>query len=180
MDVVLEENPIDPELLWRLGKIVTLWASVESWIAMLLGTLMNADLGASSYLTNNVSNALQIKCVRALLSVHARKEPATKDVVDLLDRADEIRTERNELLHGIWDATDCEPKTALINSANLDRAEIIRDRLVTVPDLDRLIQDIERWISDYATLGVQIGFPRNRGATISIFGPPPHLAAPTS
>jgi hypothetical protein len=82
MDAVLEENPVDPELLWRLGKIVTLWASVESWIAMLLGTLMNADLGASSYLTNNTSNALQIKCIRALLSVHAHKEPATKDVVE--------------------------------------------------------------------------------------------------
>jgi hypothetical protein len=40
---------------------------------------------------------------------------------------------------------------------------------VTVPDLDQLIQDIERWIRDYAALGAQIGFPRNRGATISIF-----------
>jgi hypothetical protein len=168
MGAVLEENPIDPELLCRLGKIVTLWSSVESWIAMLLGTLMNADLGASSHLTNNVSNALQVKCIRALLSVHAHEEPATNDVVDLLDRADEMRIERNELAHGIWNATGCEPKTALINTANLDRAEIIRDRLVTVPDLDHLIQDIERWITDYATLGAQIGFPRKRGATISI------------
>ncbi len=169
MDVVMEDNPIDPELLWRLGKIVTLWASVESWVAMLLGTLMNADLGASSYLTNNVSDALQIKCIRALLSVHAHKEPATQDVIDLLNRADEMRAERNELVHGIWNAVGCEPGTALVNTANLDRAEIIRDRLVTIPDLDQLIHDIEAWIRDYAMLGVKIGFPRNRGAVVSIF-----------
>jgi hypothetical protein len=168
-DAILVDNPIDPELLQRLGNIVTLWASVESWIAMLLGTLMNADLAASGYLTNNVSDALQIKCIRALLGVHAHKEPATKDVIELLDRADEMRAERNELVHGIWDATKCAPKTALINTTNLDRAEIIRDRLVTVPDLDQLIVDIETWIKDYATLGAKLGFPRNRGVSFSLF-----------
>src|SRR6266487_1088471 len=102
MDAILEDNPIDPDLLQRLGKVITLCASVESWVSMLLGTLLNADLGASSYLTNSVSDALQIKCIRALLGVHAHKEPATKDVVDLLDRADEMRSERNELVHGLW------------------------------------------------------------------------------
>jgi hypothetical protein len=169
MDAILEDNEVDPELLQRLGKIVTQWAALESWIAMLLGTLMNADLGASSYLTNSVSAALQIKCLRALLSVHAHKEPATKDVVDLLDRADEMRTERNELMHGLWHTNGCAPMTALINTTNLDRAEIIRDRLVTVADLDQFVEDIETWIKDYATLGAQIGFPRNRGVPASIF-----------
>ncbi len=169
MDAILEDNPIDPELLQRLGKVITLCASVESWVSMLLGTLLNADLGASSYLTNSVSDALQIKCIRALLGVHAHKEPATKDVVDLLDRADEMRSERNELVHGLWHTKGCAPKTALINTTNLDRAEIIRDRLVTVSDLDQLIEDIETWIKDYATLGAKIGFPRNRGVPASIF-----------
>ncbi|UPJ52490.1 hypothetical protein IVB30_14740 [Bradyrhizobium sp. 200] len=169
MEAILEENSVDPELLQRLGKIVILWASVESWIAFLLGTLMNADLGASGYLTNNVSSALQIKCIRALLSVHAHKEPATKGVIDLLDRADELRSERNELVHGLWHTMGCAPKTALVNTTNLDRAEIIRDRLITVSDLDQLVDDIETWVKDYATLGARIGFPRNRGVPASLF-----------
>jgi hypothetical protein len=73
------------------------------------------------------------------------------------------------LIHGSWDPTNCEPGTALINTANLDRAEIIKDRLITVSDLDELIAEIERWIKDYATLGAELGFPRNKNATQSIF-----------
>jgi hypothetical protein len=169
MDAVLEENPVDQELLWRLGKIVTLWASVDSWLAMLHGTLLGADLGATSYVTNSISDALQIKCIRALLAVHAHKEPATVQVTDLLDRADEMRIERNELVHGIWNGKGCESGTAIVNTVNLDRAEIIRDRLVTIADLNELIEHIEQWITDYATLGAAIGFPRNKNATRSIF-----------
>jgi hypothetical protein len=169
MSVVLEDNEVDRELLWRLGKIVTLWSALEGWVAMLLGTLMGADLGASGYITNSVSDALQIKCIRALLSVHAHKEPATQQVSELLDRADEMRAERNELIHGLWNAQDCEPKTAVVNTTNLDRAEIIRNRLVTEADLDDFIGHIEEWIKDYATLGAAIGFPRNKNSTKSLF-----------
>jgi hypothetical protein len=169
MEAVLVSEPVDPELLIRLGKVVILGAQVESWLSMLLGTLMGADLGGSSIVTNTLSISAQIKCIRGLLGVHAHKEPATKDVSGLLDRADEIRQERNELIHGLWNAQGCELKTALVNTTNLDRAEIIRDRLVTVPDLDELIAEIEEWIRDYATLGVRIGFPRNKNATQSIF-----------
>jgi hypothetical protein len=166
---VLEENAIDPVLLTRLGKAVVLWSSLESWIALLLGTLMGADLGASSYITNSTSAALQTKCIRALLSVHAHKEPATQDVSLLLDRADELRSERNELVHGIWNARDCPPGTAIVNTANLDRTEMIKDRLVTVAELDELVEQIEEWIKDYAILGAKLGFPRNKGATKSLF-----------
>lgn len=170
MNVYLNENPIDPELLVRLGKVVTLWASVESWVAMLLGTLMGADLGASSIVTNIVSNSTQVKCIRGLLSVKAHKEPeATAKVIALLDRVDDMRAERNELVHGLWTATASSPGVAMVNTANLDRAELIRDRLVTVADLDALVEHIKEWIADYATLGVEFGFPRNKNASQSIF-----------
>jgi hypothetical protein len=166
---VLEENAIDPALLIRLGQVVVLWSSLESWIALLLGTLMGADLGASSFITSSTSVALHTKCIRALLGVHAHKEPATEEVSRLLDRADELRSERNELVHGLWNAKDCDPKTAIVNTVSLDRAEIIKDRLVTIGDLDELIEHIEAWIKDYAILGAKIGFPRNKNATQSLF-----------
>lgn len=169
MDATLLDNPVSPELLSRLGRIVILWSSAESWIAMLLGTLIGADLGGANIVTNSLAVATQIKCVRGLLSVHASREPATKEVIDLLNRADAMRAERNEIMHGLWNAKGCEPGTALINTVNLDRAEIIRDRLVTVTDLDDLIGEIEQWIKDYAVLGAKIGFPRNKNATQSLF-----------
>jgi hypothetical protein len=42
---------------------------------MLHGTLSGADLGAATYVTNSISDSLQIKYIRALLGVHAHKEP---------------------------------------------------------------------------------------------------------
>ena len=169
MDVQLNENRIDPELLVRLGKIVTIWASVEAWIAMLLSTLIGADLGGASIVTNVVSNSTQIKCIRGLLSVSAFREPeATIEVTTLLDRADDIRIERNELVHGIWTAEQSPAGAAMIHTSNLDRVEVMRDRLVTVADLDALIEHMEEWIIDYAKLGARFGFPRNKNATQSI------------
>jgi hypothetical protein len=163
MHVVQDEHPIDQELLWRLGKIITSWSSLENWLAMLLGTLMGADLAASGMVTNGVSISLQVKCIRGILSVHANKEPGTDRILDLLNRADELRLERNELAHGLWHASDPADKTALVNTVNLDRSEIIRDRLVTVPDLDDLIIQIDDWITDYTELGRELGFPQSRG-----------------
>jgi hypothetical protein len=133
---------------------------------MLLGTLMGADLGGSSIVTNVVSNSTQIKCIRGLLSVSADREPeATAKVAALLDRLDDMRIERNELVHGIWTAEKSSPGVAMIHTSNLDRAEVMRDRLVTVADLDALVEHLEEWIIDYATLGAQFGFPRHKNAT---------------
>ena len=52
---------------------------------------------------------------------------------------------------------------------SLDRPEVIRNRLVTVHDLDQLMIEIDDWIADYAKLGRELGFPRVRGGGKSIF-----------
>jgi hypothetical protein len=170
MEISLEDDPVDPELLLRLGKIVILGSQFESWLSLLLATLIKADLGGSNIVTNTLSVSAKIKCIRGLLSVRANEEAAaTAKVTQLLDRADLIRTDRNELIHGEWNATGCEPKTALINTISLERAEIIRDRLITIPDLEELIAEIEEWIRDYVALGVENGFPRHNNSTKSIF-----------
>jgi hypothetical protein len=163
MDTSSDEPPIDKELLWRLGKIFIAWSSLESLLSMLLGTIIGADLAASSVVTNSMSTSLQVKCVRGILSVHALREPATPRITQLLDRADELRSERNELAHGLWHQSDPAAKTALVHTVNLDRPEIMRDRLVTVPDLDDLLVHIDDWIADYVTLGREVGFPASRG-----------------
>ena len=143
---------------------------MEHWVSLLLSTLVKADHAGMSIVTNNLAIATQTKMIRAILSVYAHKEQKVTDAVaELLQRVDDLRTERNELVHGIWDTTNCEPKTALIQTVNLDRAEIIRTRLITVPDLDDLMIEIDKWIADYIKLGRQLGFPRRSGQTKSIF-----------
>ena len=67
------------------------------------------------------------------------------------------------LAHGLWHQSDPAAKTALVHTVNLDRPEIMRDRLVTVPDLDDLLVHIDDWIADYVTLGREVGFPASNG-----------------
>jgi hypothetical protein len=154
---------VGPELAEPLGQIVVRWSSVEYLISMLLGTLVFADLAGIQVITTNIAVSAQTKWIRALMSVNQPSSTAHKDQVEaLLARADDLRKERNEFIHGHWDTTDCEPKTALIQTINLDRNEVIRERLVTKQDLSDLVTDIDDWIRDYVALGRELGFPATR------------------
>lgn len=160
---------VDSDLCLRLGQIVIRWATVEKLISWLLGTCLLADLAAVSVVANSVGVSTQTRWIRALIASHEHEEEQNKRVVELLTRADDLRQERNELVHGVWDSTGCDPQTCLVETANLDRAEIIRSRLVTMHDLDDLLNDIDTWISDYVALGSELGFPRHRGSKKSVF-----------
>jgi hypothetical protein len=160
---------IDPEINMRLGEIVVRWSALEYLLSMLLGTFLNADQGGMMVITNNVAISIQSKWIRALLASHDHEAEQGKRVIELLTRADDLRSERNEFIHGIWGTSGCEPQTAMIETVNLDRPEIIKSRLVTLPDLDALIADIDEWMADYVKLGRELGFPRHRGQSKSIF-----------
>jgi hypothetical protein len=165
----LSPADIDPELTKRLGQIVIRWSTVEAWIASILANATNADPGAMQVVTANVSTSTQIQWIKTLLSVHEHKDPELSEVTALLNRADEIRADRNALVHGIWNPAGCEPGTCLINTARLERSEIIRNSLVTIADLDELRDRIDEWIAEFIELGKRIGFPRKYGETKSIF-----------
>jgi hypothetical protein len=160
---------IDPELAAPLGQIVIHWSTLEYLLSMLLATFLNADQGGMFVITSNVAVSVQSKWVRALMASHEHEAHHNQRVIELLNRADDLRNERNEFVHGHWDTIGCEPRTALVQTVNLDRAEIIRERLVTPNDLRDLLIDIDDWIADYVTLGRELGFPRHRGGDRSIF-----------
>jgi hypothetical protein len=162
-------SPIPDVLCVRLGRIVVKWTAVEKLTSYLLATCLLADQAAVHVVSNAVSVSTQTKWIRALMSAHPHEDKNNQLVRELLIRADDLRSERNELMHGMWDTTNCEPDTALIETVNLDRPEIIRSRLVTTHDLDDLMREIDGWIDDYVALGRKLGFPRNRGDTKSMF-----------
>jgi hypothetical protein len=164
----LSPTIIDPVLTERLGQIVVRFSSIEYWITLLLATLLQADHGGMMLVTTNVSVAQQTKWIRGILALRSQEWEESERVLALLARAEEIRTERNELAHGIWE-NGPEPQTALVQTVGLDRPEIIRSRLVTLHDLDQLVIEINHWIEDYVTLGRELGFPRRAGMTESIF-----------
>jgi hypothetical protein len=162
-------TPTEDALCVRLGRIVTRWTTLEKLISYLLGTMLGAQLGGMTVITSSVSVATQMKWIRALMAAHQQEAANNLLVTELLGRADELRGERNELVHGQWDSTDCETGTSLVTTVNLERNEIIRSRLVTTHDLEELSSEIDDWIQDYVTLGTKLGFPRNAGESKSIF-----------
>jgi hypothetical protein len=151
------------------GRIVARWTVVEKFISLLLGTILFADQAALSVVANSIAVSTQSKWIRVLLNSIGHEGEQNEPVLALLTRADDLRQERNELVHGMWDSSGCEPGTCLVETVNLDRPEVIRTRLVTTHDLDDLFDDINGWISDYVALGRKLGFPRQRGETKSMF-----------
>jgi hypothetical protein len=165
----LSPTEIDSELTARLGQIVIRWAVLEDWLSHLLANLVHADPGGLAVVTTNVASSTQIQWILTLLSVHVHKQPELQEIIDLVKRADELRGDRNALVHGIWDPTGCELQTCLVNTVKWERTEVIRQWMVTVTDLDQLVSDINEWIADFIELGKRFGFPRRRGDTKSIF-----------
>ena len=136
---------------------------------MLLETFLCADQAGMTIITNNIAISVQSKWMRALTARHPHEADHNERVVELLNRVDDLRSERNEYIHGMWTTAGCEPKTALVETVNLERNEIIKTRLVTPQDLNNLVIDIDDWVVDYVALGRELGFPRHREGTKSIF-----------
>jgi hypothetical protein len=93
---------IDPELATPLGQIIIHWSTLEYLLSMLLGTFLNADQGGMFVITNNVAVSVQSKWLRALMASHDHEAHHNQRVIELLDRADDLRNERNEFVHGHW------------------------------------------------------------------------------
>jgi hypothetical protein len=159
----LSPTVVDSELRERLGQIVIRWASAEVWISALLATIAKADPGAMLLITNNVSASSQSRWIKGLMALHPHEIKHTAQVRSLLQQADELRGKRNALIHGLWDTTDCEPKTAIVQTINLERSKPIQSHLVTVKILDELVSQIDKWIAAYIELGRKLGFPRRPG-----------------
>jgi hypothetical protein len=166
----LEPLTVDPALTEPLGQIVIRWASLESWVSFLLANLLDADPGGMHVMTNSVSTSTQTQWIRNLLKHRPPHEAEKKEKIEsLLNWADDLRSERNEFIHGLWDTTKCEPGTAIVETVNFQRARIVVSRLVTPNDLNQLVIEIDDWIAAYVKLGRELGFPRRRGESKSVF-----------
>jgi hypothetical protein len=74
--------------------------------------------------------------------------------------ADRIKTaseDRNAYVHGVWQ-NGPEPKTATVQTVRLNRAEIVRDELVTCADLTDLAAEIEDITQELRELARRLGF----------------------
>ena len=168
------DSAIAGELASRLGQIVMRWSAVEGCLAQLLATLLNADPVALSVITDGVTNAAQAQSIRTLLYAQLHKQAGIGELLDHLTRADDLRADRNALVHGLWDATGCQNGSCHVHSFKAGR---FASWLVTSAELDELIGHINQWTVEFIALGQKLGFPRRRGDTTSIFNDLARLAA---
>lgn len=160
------DSSIASELAWRLGQIVMRWSAVEGCLSHLLATLVNADPVALSVITDGMTNSTQAQSIRTLLYVQLHNEAGIGEMLDHLTKADDLRADRNALVHGLWDATGCQKGTCQVQSFKRGR---FTSWLVTTSELDELIGAINKWTVEFIALGQKFGFPRRRGEARSIF-----------
>ncbi|MGH6736080.1 MAG: hypothetical protein ACRECX_08375 [Methyloceanibacter sp.] len=152
-----DREEIEPELYQGIGHVVVAWATIEALMAEFLSHLIPADPGGMYVLNQNLSSDTKIKCLRVLCEMRFTDPNTTLRLGDLLQRIDDARQERNGYVHGMW-STQCEPGAVLIQTINLNRAEIVRHELTTRADFDDLIARLKDITQELLYLGRTLGF----------------------
>jgi hypothetical protein len=132
---------IEPELLERLGLFIVRWSLVEACVSDLFVLLTGGNPGSMIVVTSSISTSTITDWIRALIETH-QKTPhdLVNEINDVLTEVDHLRSERNILVHGLWETTG-PANSVVVQTVRLGRNEIIRGRVVTASDLDSIIDD---------------------------------------
>lgn len=149
-------NP-GPEIYQRIGTVAAEWAWLEMLLAEMLAHFCHAQPGAMYVITQNVSAASIIGWLRTLTHIQVKDANTLAVVLDLLNEVDDVRNDRNTIVHGTWRAAD-DPGFAWCQTFSWERKEVARSELWSVADLDDVINDLCRAQLMLANLGVRMGF----------------------
>lgn len=147
---------VSPDLAARLGTLVIRWSVVEHWISELFSFLTKGDPGLMLIVTVNISQSTLTTWIRTLNDIYKSPGDLQQRIRDILAEVDELRGERNTLVHGIWH-TGTEPNSVIVQTVKLERAEIVRDLVVTAADLNDLIERVIEVNSRLADILREIG-----------------------
>jgi hypothetical protein len=140
-----------------LGDVVIAWSRVEALLAEFLSFLLKADPGSMYVLNQDVACSTQLKWIKTLSESQFTNANTQENLIILFRRIDDARIERNAYVHGVW-GPGAEPDTATVQTVKLGRSEIIREELVTSPDLDYLFNEITFVADELHMLGTKLGF----------------------
>jgi hypothetical protein len=145
---------VEADLMTGLGTIVARWAYVDQLMGEFLSFLVEGNSALMYVITNNVSANTVSDWIRTLLRVQYDGEDP--DVISLLTRVDELRRDRNTLVHGLW--LPHVPGAAQVQTIRWERSEVIKIEIVTVRDLEHLAHEIDDVGKELASLGQRYGF----------------------
>ena len=130
---------IEPEFFEKLGRLLQHWALLDARLVDLLAACLHADPGMTLLLAHTVSGATITDWVRKMSSVLDTPEDSLKKLESILREIDELRADRNALVHGVWATDASDTGTILVQTVRLHGMQPVRQRLVTLADLDELI-----------------------------------------
>jgi hypothetical protein len=145
---------VEADLTLGLGTIITGWAHIDQCMGEFLSFLVEGNPALMYVITNNVSASTISGWIRTLLRV--KYDGEDPEVMNLLDRVDELRRERNALAHGLW--SPHVPGAAQVQTIRWERREV-KIEIVTLSDLKELAHDIDEAGKALASLGQRYGFP---------------------
>ena len=152
---------IEPEILQKLGLFVVRWSGFERLIGDLLCKLLDAERGAGFVITESAQVRTQTEWCSALMRLHDMPEALRNEWADLSALIENLRRERNALIHGLWGTDRSPPNTVMVQTMNLQGKEYITDRLITPGDLDDLIDDTQAAQRRLMTFIGSFSFRRN-------------------
>jgi len=133
---------ISDELMVLLGKIVVKFAYLEMMVSDLFVHMTKGEPAAMVVVTSNASQNAISGWIRTLLDLLEQQPEWSNDCRKTLTEIDEVRRERNNLIHGHWTPNET-GSTALVHTARLERSEVLRSELVTALDLNDTLNNIQ-------------------------------------
>lgn len=133
-----ETREIEPELLQRLGLLIVRFSLIENWVSDLFVKMVEGERGSMYVVTENVSQSTITGWIRTLLYSSNTHPDEVKEICDVLNDIDELRAERNALVHGMW-ITSGPNHSAIVQTVRLERKAPVQETVVTAADLDDLI-----------------------------------------
>ena len=158
----MNESPraIHSELLTTLGRIVVAWAYVESLEGLFLSYLLQSEPARTLVVTQNVSGSTITDWIRTLLQIPLVQKSGIGDLTNLLREIDDVRGDRNRLIHGLWSPGD-QLGAVEVQTIRWDRTAVIKTELVTGEDLLELHHRAKHLVVELRGLGNRLGFHKS-------------------
>jgi hypothetical protein len=169
---ILDAKPVSTEILALIGSVSTEWAWIEMLLAEMLAHFCSADHGSMYVITQSVSAASLTNWLRTLCQIRVNDADKISTLLKLLDDVDDVRAQRNTIIHGTWTGHEGQPGHAYVTTMKWERSEVAKTELWSSTDILDVIHDLQLLQLKLGNLGVILGYFRPKTAENPSLGTP--------
>jgi hypothetical protein len=124
-----------------IGRVVVQWSKIEAGLDNLIWGMLRLTIEDGRVLTSRIDAQMKIAMVRKLAPRHMTEEPLEK-LLKALVLADDIRDDRNFIIHGTWGTLWPEGKPISLSIRGKAEPGEIRSELFPHHRMRAIIRDI--------------------------------------